>query len=403
MTNFTNVDKKLLNEVFISILDKEPVNSVCQRLGVSINFYNSYRTIIFDALKNMASSFNYSFTDFSDYIDDISGKKSYLSELGAKIKKSEQKLKDMDEQEKRLSGLKKELSIVEKKLENKRQEERTIDKKRTSFERGLDKYGLTLNDFLKLKTDIVPSLSNEKDRLDKEISEQITKLDSLKQYINSLSLDINNCQDELAWLNSELKDKKDDFVKIEKTVVRIMDEKEEYTKKANDAKMQYKKYTEKLDNIKKDVENLDKQKDKIDQELQDYSQKTISEVEKDVSDLKGEKHAYFLDVENLRAIAENQQEVIDANCEKLMKLDNQTDNTADQEDYKDRHDDAENLVLSNLIFWILVPEKIRSECSQEQKPKDFAIQEILRIIQKKRKEQKEDVLCDFLSNLYKKS
>jgi len=403
MTNFTNVDKKLLNEVFISILDKEPVNSVCQRLGVSINFYNSYRTIIFDALKNMASSFNYSFTDFSDYIDDISGKKSYLSELGAKIKKSEQKLKDMDEQEKRLSGLKKELSIVEKKLENKRQEERTIDKKRTSFERGLDKYGLTLNDFLKLKTDIVPSLSNEKDRLDKEISEQITKLDSLKQYINSLSLDINNCQDELAWLNSELKDKKDDFVKIEKTVVRIMDEKEEYTKKANDAKMQYKKYTEKLDNIKKDVENLDKQKDKIDQELQDYSQKTISEVEKDVSDLKGEKLAYFLDVENLRAIAENQQEVIDANCEKLMKLDNQTANTADQEDYNDWLDYAEDIFLANLIFEILSPERVKSECFQEQKQKDFAIQEILRIIQKKTREQKEDVLCDFLSNLYKKS
>lgn len=403
MTNFTNVDKKLLNEVFISILDKEPVNSVCQRLGVSINFYNSYRTIIFDALKNMASSFNYSFTGFSDYIDDISGKESYLSELDAKIKKSEQKLKDMDEQEKRLSGLKKELSFVEKKLESKRQEERTIDKKRTSFERGLDKYGLTLNDFLKLKTDIVPSLSNEKDRIDKEIKEQITKLNRLKKDINSLSSDRNNCRNELAWLNSELKDKKDDFVKIEKTVVRIMDEKEEYTKKANDAKTQYKKYTEKLNNIKKDVENLDKQKDKIDQELQDYSQKTISEVEKDVSDLKGEKLAYFLDVENLRAIAENQQEVIDANCEKLMKLDNQTANTADQEDYNDWLDYAEDIFLANLIFEILSPERVKSECFQEQKQKDFAIQEILRIIQKKTREQKEDVLCDFLSNLYKKS
>ena len=280
-----------------------------------------------------------------------------------------------------------------------------------------------MNDFLKLKTDIVPSLSNEKDRLDKEIKEQITKLDSLKQYINSLSLDINNCQDELAWLNSELKDKKDDFVKIEKTVLRIMDEKEEYTKKANDAKTQYKKYTEKLDNIKKDVENLDnykksrqddidkelsdyyaKQKDKIDQEeLQDYSQKTISEVEKDVSDLKGEKLAYFLDVENLRAIAEKQQEVIDANCEKLMKLDNQIANTADQEDYNDWLDYAEDLFLANLIFEILSPERVKSECSQEQKQKDFAIQEILGILQKKTRKQKDDVLCDFLSNLYKKS
>jgi len=60
-----------------------------------------------------------------------------------------------------------------------------------------------------------------------------------------------------------------------------------------------------------------------------------------------------------------------------------------------------SIVLSNLIFGILIPEKIRSECSQKQK--DFAIQEILGIIQKKPKEQKEDVLCDFLSNLYKKS
>jgi len=64
MTNFTNVDKKLLNEVFISILDKEPVKSVCQRLGVSINFYNLYRTIIFDALKNVTASFDYPFTGF---------------------------------------------------------------------------------------------------------------------------------------------------------------------------------------------------------------------------------------------------------------------------------------------------------------------------------------------------
>ena len=120
----------------------------------------------------------------------------------------------------------------------------------------MDKYDLTLNDFLKLKTDTIPSLLNKKDRLDKEIEEQNTELDSLKQDINSLSSDRNNCRNELAWLNSELKDKKDDFVKIERTVLRIMDEKEEYTKEANDAKMQYKKYTEKLDNIKKDVENF---------------------------------------------------------------------------------------------------------------------------------------------------
>jgi len=145
------------------------------------------------------------------------------------------------------------------------------NKKRTSFESVLDKYDLTLNDFLKLKTDIIPSLLNKKDRLDKEIEEQNTELDSLKQDINSLSSDRNNCRNELTWLNSELKDKKDDFVKIERTVLQIMDEKDEYTK---EAKMQYKKYTEKLDNIKKDVENLDNYKksrqDDIDKELSDY-------------------------------------------------------------------------------------------------------------------------------------
>jgi len=151
---------------------------------------------------------------------------------------------------------------------------------------------------------------------------------------------------------------------------------------------------------------LDKQKDKIDQELHDYSQKTISEVENlenDLAGLKGEKLAYSLDVGNLRATAEDQQEVIDANCEKLMKLDNQTANTADQEDYNDWLDYAEDIFLANLIFEILSPERVKSECFQEQKQKDFAIQEILRIIQKKTREQKEDVLCDFLSNLYKKS
>lgn len=402
-----NIDLKLLDSVFSSLVSGDTISSGCHRLNLNLNVYSFYRNSLFQLLKQSASSFGGSVSDLLVYINNISDKNAFLQRLDNDINRSKKILNGLEEKkkqtsiqveesEKRLSSLNKQISLVETRVKEISQEESVIDQKRRSFESVLGKYGLTLNDFLKLKTDTVPFLVNQvhnlevwKNGLLADIKDQNDALDVLKEKVENESSVLWKHIETCDGLESEIKEKEGEANEIRN----LIDQHNKYTKDLAEIKKDvedldnYKK--SKLDAIDKELSGYhDEQKEKIDQELKDYYQKTKSELENDLAGLKGEKLAYSLEVGNLRATAENQQKIIDANCEKLMELGRLVSNPALQEDDdKDRFNLLDQL-LANILFAAFLPGK--TEYTQEQK--DATLREIWGILQKKTKEQKESVL-----------
>jgi chromosome segregation ATPase len=237
MVDKNSDDDKLLDAVFISILNKEPVNSVCSRLKINVNLYNSYKNRIFRLLNDTISFYDNSFTDFLDYVLKISDKESHLSDLDVKIKESEQELKELAKEKKQkteeLKETKKQLSETEDWLKYRENQQNKIVGqmvKINEFESTLKRYNLTLDDLMQIRSRVIPGMLEYKNQIDAEIRNAQATYQWTINEINRLTAEKEKLESKIRSKEKELSNLMKDFT-LEKGLTDLASEINKYSKK----------------------------------------------------------------------------------------------------------------------------------------------------------------------------